>query len=145
MAVREAEIFFLNFQIEFLNPSDATLTGGVGWGEVINGGFGLLLDGSEDAERRAKCMLNWDVNNGVRSLKSPLAIEFSHSILSPTDFSTVVGGKFERTGDNQTSHESGTETAGHFTKFRGRRCVVRNFKKNSRLNKRFYKFSSHLH
>ncbi|OQV25186.1 Urocanate hydratase [Hypsibius exemplaris] len=39
--------------------------GGVGWGEVINGGFGLLLDGSEDAERRAKSMLNWDVNNGI--------------------------------------------------------------------------------
>lgn len=39
--------------------------GGVGWGEVINGGFGLLLDGSEDAERRARSMLHWDVNNGV--------------------------------------------------------------------------------
>lgn len=39
--------------------------GGVGWGEVINGGFGLLLDGSEDAENRLKMMLSWDVNNGV--------------------------------------------------------------------------------
>ncbi len=39
--------------------------GGVGWGEVINGGFGLLLDGTEDAERRLKSMLFWDVNNGV--------------------------------------------------------------------------------
>lgn len=39
--------------------------GGVGWGEVINGGFGLLLDGSEAAGRRAKMMLNWDVSNGV--------------------------------------------------------------------------------
>jgi urocanate hydratase len=39
--------------------------GGVGWGEVINGGFGMLLDGSEDADRRLKNMLFWDVNNGI--------------------------------------------------------------------------------
>ncbi len=39
--------------------------GGVGWGEVINGGFGLLLDGSADSERRLRSMLHWDVNNGI--------------------------------------------------------------------------------
>ena len=39
--------------------------GGVGWGEVINGGFGMLLDGSTDASRRLKSMLFWDVNNGI--------------------------------------------------------------------------------
>jgi urocanate hydratase len=39
--------------------------GGVGWGEVINGGFGMLLDGSEDADRRLRSMLFWDVNNGI--------------------------------------------------------------------------------
>jgi urocanate hydratase len=39
--------------------------GGVGWGEVINGGFGMTLDGSEDAGRRLKQMLHWDVNNGI--------------------------------------------------------------------------------
>ncbi|HLN96386.1 MAG TPA: urocanate hydratase [Flavobacterium sp.] len=39
--------------------------GGVGWGEVINGGFGMLLDGTADAERRLKSMLFWDVNNGI--------------------------------------------------------------------------------
>lgn len=39
--------------------------GGVGWGEVINGGFGLVLDGTEDADRRLKSMLFWDVNNGI--------------------------------------------------------------------------------
>ncbi len=39
--------------------------GGVGWGEVINGGFGMLLDGSADANRRLKNMLFWDVNNGI--------------------------------------------------------------------------------
>jgi len=39
--------------------------GGVGWGEVINGGFGMLLDGSVEAEKRLKSMLHWDVNNGI--------------------------------------------------------------------------------
>lgn len=39
--------------------------GGVGWGEVMNGGFGLVLDGSEECERRLSSMLDWDVNNGV--------------------------------------------------------------------------------
>lgn len=39
--------------------------GGVGWGEVINGGFGMLLDGSEDSDRRLRNMLHWDVNNGI--------------------------------------------------------------------------------
>ncbi|MBI3511201.1 MAG: urocanate hydratase [Bacteroidetes bacterium] len=39
--------------------------GGVGWGEVINGGFGMVLDGSDDAERRLRSMLFWDVNNGI--------------------------------------------------------------------------------
>ena len=39
--------------------------GGVGWGEVINGGFGMLLDGSEEADMRLKSMLFYDVNNGI--------------------------------------------------------------------------------
>ncbi len=39
--------------------------GGVGWGEVMNGGFGMLIDGSEEAERRLTMMLHWDVNNGI--------------------------------------------------------------------------------
>jgi urocanate hydratase len=39
--------------------------GGVGWGEVINGGFGMVLDGSEDSARNIKQMLFWDVNNGI--------------------------------------------------------------------------------
>jgi urocanate hydratase len=41
--------------------------GGTGWGEAINGGFLLLLDGTDDALRRARRMLFWDVNNGVSS------------------------------------------------------------------------------
>ena len=39
--------------------------GGVGWGEVINGGFGMVLDGSAEADRRLRSMLLWDVNNGI--------------------------------------------------------------------------------
>ena len=39
--------------------------GGVGWGEVINGGFGMVLDGSKEAEERLESMLYWDVNNGI--------------------------------------------------------------------------------
>ncbi len=39
--------------------------GGVGWGEVINGGFGMVIDGSEESERHIKEMLLWDVNNGI--------------------------------------------------------------------------------
>lgn len=39
--------------------------GGVGWGEVINGGFGMLIDGSEESSSKIKMMLHWDVNNGI--------------------------------------------------------------------------------
>jgi urocanate hydratase len=39
--------------------------GGVGWGEVINGGFGMLLDGSEASDKKLRSMLHWDVNNGI--------------------------------------------------------------------------------
>ena len=39
--------------------------GGVGWGEVINGGFGMVIDGSEEADHRIREMLFWDVNNGI--------------------------------------------------------------------------------
>lgn len=39
--------------------------GGVGWGEVINGGFGMVIDGSEEADQRIQRMLFWDVNNGI--------------------------------------------------------------------------------
>ena len=39
--------------------------GGVGWGEVINGGFGMVLDGTKEASRRLESMLFWDVNNGI--------------------------------------------------------------------------------
>ena len=39
--------------------------GGVGWGEVINGGFGMLIDGSKESEKNIESMLFWDVNNGI--------------------------------------------------------------------------------
>ena len=55
--------------------------GGVGWGEVINGGFGMLLDGSEACSQKVKIMLHWDVNNGIarrawaRNKEAVIAIE----------------------------------------------------------------------
>jgi urocanate hydratase len=53
--------------------------GGVGWGEVINGGFGMLLDGSAECDRRLRLMLHWDVNNGIsrRSWARNEGAEFS--------------------------------------------------------------------
>ena len=39
--------------------------GGVGWGEVVNGGFGLVIDGSEQSHSNINSMLSWDVNNGI--------------------------------------------------------------------------------
>ena len=53
--------------------------GGVGWGEVINGGFGLTLDGSKEASKRLKSMLHWDVNNGIarRSWAQNKAAQFA--------------------------------------------------------------------
>jgi urocanate hydratase len=39
--------------------------GGVGWGEVINGGFGMVLDGTEETGEKLRMMLHWDVNNGI--------------------------------------------------------------------------------
>ena len=39
--------------------------GGVGWGEVINGGFGMVLDGTRETEKKLRMMLHWDVNNGI--------------------------------------------------------------------------------
>ena len=39
--------------------------GGTGWGEAMNGGFGLVLDGSDTAKTKAAAMLHWDVNNGI--------------------------------------------------------------------------------
>jgi urocanate hydratase len=39
--------------------------GGVGWGEVMNGGFGMVIDGSADSARHIEEMLLWDVNNGI--------------------------------------------------------------------------------
>ena len=39
--------------------------GGVGWGEVVNGGFGMLIDGTKESEEKLLSMLDWDVNNGI--------------------------------------------------------------------------------
>jgi urocanate hydratase len=69
--------------------------GGVGWGEVINGGFGMVLDGSKEASKRLKQMLFWDVNNGISrrswarnegaifSIKSAMEVEPNLKITLP--------------------------------------------------------------
>jgi len=66
--------------------------GGVGWGEVINGGFGMVLDGSPESGRRLKLMLHWDVNNGIarRSwARNPAAMSAIQRAVQ-TDSSLVV-------------------------------------------------------
>ncbi len=71
--------------------------GGVGWGEVINGGFGMVLDGSNDADRRLQNMLFWDVNNGISrrnwarnpnavfAIKRAMEVEKNLKILIPNE------------------------------------------------------------
>jgi urocanate hydratase len=59
--------------------------GGVGWGEVINGGFGLVLDGTVDADRKLRSMLSFDVNNGIARrawARNPNANSAIHTALS---------------------------------------------------------------
>ena len=53
--------------------------GGVGWGEVINGGFGMVLDGSQDSDIRLNSMIYFDVNNGIarRSWAGNLGAQYS--------------------------------------------------------------------
>lgn len=70
--------------------------GGVGWGEVTNGGFGMVLDGSDDCDRRLKSMLHWDVNNGISrrnwarndgaifAIKRAMALEPNLKVTIPT-------------------------------------------------------------
>ena len=66
--------------------------GGVGWGEVVNGGFGLVLDGSESAETKAKLMLSWDVNNGVarRSWSGNKCAQFNAKRQMQLDPKTII-------------------------------------------------------
>ena len=67
--------------------------GGVGWGEVINGGFGLVLDGSEQASKRAKQMLFWDVNNGIARrawARNPGAIDQVQRAMESEDLLSVT-------------------------------------------------------
>lgn len=82
--------------------------GGVGWGEVINGGFGLLLDGTQNAERKLRSMLHYDVHNGVArrawarnsnaevTIKRAMEINSLLSITTPFHVDESVIGKFDR-------------------------------------------------
>ena len=75
--------------------------GGVGWGEVINGGFGLVLDGSQDSQSRIDSMISWDVNNGLarRSWARSEGAEFAISRAMEAD------GKLEVTMPNMVEHK----------------------------------------
>ncbi|MCP4572215.1 MAG: urocanate hydratase [bacterium] len=66
--------------------------GGVGWGEVINGGFGMVLDGTADADRRLHAMLHWDVNNGIarRAWARNAGAEFAAKRAMETESQLVV-------------------------------------------------------
>jgi len=58
--------------------------GGTGWGEAINGGFGMVLDGSEASDTALKSMLHWDVNNGIARrawARNPHAIATAHEAM----------------------------------------------------------------
>ena len=66
--------------------------GGVGWGEVMNGGFGMVIDGSESSRERIESMLHWDVNNGYRT--------------------SGMGKEPTRRGSNRTGHGQRTSTQG---------------------------------
>ncbi len=62
--------------------------GGVGWGEVMNGGFGLVLDGTDDADRRMAAMLFWDVNNGIARrawARNPGAVHAARAVMDRDD------------------------------------------------------------
>ncbi|MBQ0118563.1 MAG: urocanate hydratase [Bacteroidales bacterium] len=62
--------------------------GGVGWGEVINGGFGMVIDGSEDSTRHIQNMLFWDVNNGIARRSWARNEGANHAILREMQRST---------------------------------------------------------
>jgi urocanate hydratase len=60
----------------------------VGWGEVINGGFGMVLDGSKEASKRIESMLFWDVNNGFEAIVTTALFaikeQWKHNLLKVT-------------------------------------------------------------
>ena len=76
--------------------------GGVGWGEVINGGFGLLLDGSAEAGARAHAMLTWDVENGVARrawARNPGAISaIKRAMARQPDLEVTLPGRVDQDG-----------------------------------------------
>ena len=57
------------------------LGGGTGWGMAMNGGFGLVLDGTPEASQRAKDMLLWDVLNGVRKVVCAKRVALSNKLV----------------------------------------------------------------
>jgi urocanate hydratase len=67
--------------------------GGTGWGEAINGGFGLVLDGSDDSDRALQSMLYWDVNNGIARrawARNPNAIDTARIAMEQENKLTIT-------------------------------------------------------
>jgi urocanate hydratase len=87
--------------------------GGVGWGEVINGGFGMLLDGTDDTDRRVRSMIAWDVNNGIArrawarnkpagfAIREAMKREPNMKITLPNEVEDSLLDRFEHEGEHQ--------------------------------------------
>ena len=80
--------------------------GGVGWGEVINGGFGMVIDGSDDSARHIQNMLFWDVNNGIARRSWARNEGANHAILREMDRATGLRVTMPNTADEETIREA---------------------------------------
>ena len=80
--------------------------GGVGWGEVINGGFGMVIDGSDDSARHIQNMLFWDVNNGIARRSWARNEGANHAILREMERATGLRVTMPNTADEETIREA---------------------------------------
>ncbi|MBO7501870.1 MAG: urocanate hydratase [Paludibacteraceae bacterium] len=80
--------------------------GGVGWGEVINGGFGMVIDGSDDSARHIQNMLFWDVNNGIARRSWARNEGANHAILREMERATGLRVTMPNTADETTIREA---------------------------------------
>ena len=80
--------------------------GGVGWGEVINGGFGMVIDGSEDADRHIRQMLFWDVNNGIARRSWARNEGANHAILREMQRNKELQVTIPYIADNEVVHNA---------------------------------------
>ena len=86
--------------------------GGCGWGEVMNGGFGLVLDGSAEAGAKAANMLAWDVSNGVARRLDTFSSQSTITNLLSCRPQVLVRQR-QRPEDHRAGNEEGFEAGGH--------------------------------